>query len=91
MIASLGLFFLDRGVRILRTLGMHVGYFDANGNAGGSSAVSASIQLNPHSDISTTKTEASSVLNSPTNTLHGLQANISSSASPPSTSGNLIP
>lgn len=34
MIASLGLFFIDRGVRILRTLGIHIGYFDANGNAG---------------------------------------------------------
>ncbi|KAF7905351.1 uncharacterized protein EAF01_005872 [Botrytis porri] len=34
MIASLGLFFIDRGVRILRTLLIHVGYFDASGNAG---------------------------------------------------------
>lgn len=34
MIASLGLFFIDRGVRILRTLSIHVGYFDASGNAG---------------------------------------------------------
>lgn len=34
MIASLGLFFIDRGVRILRTLLIHVGYFDSNGNAG---------------------------------------------------------
>ncbi|ESZ92083.1 hypothetical protein SBOR_7540 [Sclerotinia borealis F-4128] len=34
MIASLGLFFVDRGVRIVRTLLIHIGYFDASGNTG---------------------------------------------------------
>ncbi|KAG4029302.1 hypothetical protein MFRU_016g00580 [Monilinia fructicola] len=34
MIASFGLFLIDRGVRIIRTLGIHVGYFDAHGNVG---------------------------------------------------------